>query len=79
MSVLPREMDEIRKREEVMLKKERLGEEKKQTETSQIAVKRDSITIDAKKGLDIHVPMSSGVDFTKLQGLINIHVHFHEK
>ena len=44
-----------------------------------MAVKHDSITIDAKKGLDIHVPMSSNVDFTKLQGLINIHVHFHEK
>ena len=78
LSVLPCEMNKIRKREKVMLEKERLSEKKK-TETSQIAMKCDSITIDAKKGFDIHVPIAEGVDFSKLQGLINIHVHLHTK
>ena len=66
LSVLPREMRAIRERENLMLEKERVIED-------------HSIVVDAKKGLDIHVPMSSNVDFTKLKGLIDIHVHFHEK
>ena len=40
-----------------------------------------SVTLDKSKGLDVHVPVSSGnpIDFNSLQGLINIHFHFHNK
>ena len=78
LSVLPCEMDEIREREQVMLEKERIIEGKK-LENDKIATKRDFIVLDARKGLDIHVPMAEGIDFTKLQGLINIDVHLHQK
>ena len=50
---------------------------KKKVEKSQVL--RDSIVVDAKKSLDIHVPMSAPLELSKLQGLINIHVHFHGK
>ena len=42
---------------------------------------KPSVTLDEKKGLDIHVPVTSGnaIDFQSLQGLINIHFHFHNK
>ena len=42
---------------------------------------KPSVTLDKTKGLDVHVPVSSGnpIDFNSLQGLINIHFHFHSK
>ena len=42
---------------------------------------KSSVTLDKTKGLDVHVPVSSGnpIDFNSLQGLINIHFHFHSK
>ena len=42
---------------------------------------KPSVTLDKSKGLDVHVPISSGnpIDFNSLQGLINIHFHFHNK
>ena len=39
--------------------------------------KHDKIVVDSTEGLDIHVPMVAGLDFSKLQGLFNIHVHLH--
>ena len=40
---------------------------------------KPSVTLDKTKGLDVHVPVTSGnpIDFNSLQGLINIHFHFH--
>ena len=42
---------------------------------------KPSVVLDKDKGLDVHVPVSAGnmVDFRSLQGLINIHFHFHNK
>ena len=42
---------------------------------------KPSVTLDKSRGLDVHVPVSSGnsIDFNSLQGLINIHFHFHSK
>ena len=42
---------------------------------------KPSVTLDKTKGLDVHVPVTSGnpIDFNSLQGLINIHFHFHSK
>ena len=42
---------------------------------------KPSVTLDKNKGLDVHVPVSSAnaIDFHSLQGLINIHFHFHNK
>ena len=42
---------------------------------------KPSVTLDKTKGLDVHVPVSSGnpIDFNSLQGLINIHFHFYSK
>ena len=42
---------------------------------------KPSVTLDKNKGLDVHVPVSSGntIDFQSLQGLIDIHFHFHNK
>ena len=42
---------------------------------------KPSVTLDKNKGLDVHVPVSSAnmIDFNSLQGLINIHFHFHNK
>ena len=42
---------------------------------------KPSVTLDKPKGLDVHVPVTSGnpIDFNSLQGLINIHFHFHGK
>ena len=42
---------------------------------------KPSVTLDKTKGLDVHVPVSTGnpIDFNSLQGLINIHFHFHNK
>ena len=42
---------------------------------------KPSVILDKNKGLDVHGPVSSGgnIDFQSLQGLINIHFHFHNK
>ena len=42
---------------------------------------KSSVTLDKNKRLDVHVPVTSGnvIDFQSLQGLINIHFHFHNK
>ena len=42
---------------------------------------KPSVTLDKNKGLDVHVPVFSGnaIHFQSLQGLINIHLHFHNK
>ena len=42
---------------------------------------KPSVNLDKNKGLDVHVPVSNGnaIDFQSLQGLINIHFHFHNK
>ena len=42
---------------------------------------KPSVVLDKDKGLDVHVPVSGPnmVDFRSLQGLINIHFHFHNK
>ena len=42
---------------------------------------KPNVVLDKKKGLDVHVPISAGnmIDFQSLQGLINIHFHFHNK
>ena len=42
---------------------------------------KPSITLDKITGLDVHVSVTSGnvIDFQSLQGLINIHFHFHNK
>ena len=42
---------------------------------------KPSVVLDKNKGLDVHVPITNGniIDFQSLQGLINIHFHFHNK
>ena len=42
---------------------------------------KPSVTLDKGKGLDVHVPVTSGnlIDCQSLQGLINIHFRFHNK
>ena len=42
---------------------------------------KPSVVLDKDKGLDVHVPVTGPnmVDFRSLQGLINIHFHFHNK
>ena len=42
---------------------------------------KPSVVLDKSKGLDVHVFVTSGnnIDFSSLQGLINIHFHFHNK
>ena len=42
---------------------------------------KPSVVLDKDKGLGVHVPVTGGnmVDFRSLQGLINIHLHFHNK
>ena len=118
LSVLPREMEEIRASQSVMLAREEMFENKRKpsatvsssegvvkkskTEgdvekvikespkpsTKEVGVKEElkpdvkpSVILDKSKGLDVHVPMSSGnaIDLNSLQGLINIHFHFHNK
>ena len=118
LSVLPREMEEIRASESTMLAREEMFEKKRRpsaavtnsegvvkkakTEgdvdkvikestkpsTKEGGVKEEikpdvkpSVTLDKTKGLDVHVPVTSSnaIDFNSLQGLINIHFHFHNK
>ena len=76
LSVLLQEMNQIRDREAQMLEVECKSEEE---EKKIPEVERESVVVDAKKGLDVHVSMAPGLDFSKLQGLINIHVHLHQK
>ena len=42
---------------------------------------KPSVTLDKSKGLDVNVPVTSGnaIDLSSLQGLTNIHFHFHNK
>ena len=42
---------------------------------------KPSVVLDKDNGLDVHVPVTGPnmVDFRSLQGLINIHFHFHNK
>ena len=118
LSILSREMEEIRASQSVMLAREEMFEEKgkpsatvsssegvvkkAKTEgdiekvikespkpsTKEGGVKEEvkldvkpSVTLDKSKGLDVHVPLTSGnpIEFNSLQGLINIHFHFHSK
>ena len=118
LSVLPRQMEEIRAFQSAMLAREEMFEKKRRpsatVSTSEGVVKKPktegdalkvtkespklynkegdvkeetkpetkpSVTLDKTKCLDVHVPVSSGnpTDFNSLQGLINIHFHFHSK
>ena len=118
LSVLPRQMEEIRASQSAMLAREEMFEKKgslvqlsvvlrgvakkSKTEgnvekvikespkpsTKEGGVKEElkpdvkpSVTLDKSKGLDVHVPASTGnaIDFNSLQGIINIHFHFHNK
>ena len=118
LSVLPRQMEEIRASQSVMLAREEMFEKKRKpsatvsssegvvkkpkTEGDVVKVIKESpkpstkeggvkeevkpdvkpsVTLDKSKGLDVHVPVSSGnpIDFNSLQCLINIHFHFHNK
>ena len=42
---------------------------------------KQSVVLAKSKELDVYVPVTSGnaIDFQSLQGLINIHFHFHNK
>ena len=89
LNVLPKEMQDIRNSQERLLKDE--GSEKEiKVDKEQVAAQeqkvkvdhdgaRDSVVLDTKKGLDIQVPNANGLNFSQLQGLINIHLHFHQK
>ena len=118
LSVLPREMEEIRASQSKMIAREEMFEKKRKPSATvsniegvvkkaktggdiEKVIKEDtkpstkegdakqdiksdvkpSVTLDKTKGLDVHVPVSSGnvIDFQSLQGLINIHFHFHNK
>ena len=118
LSILPREMEEIRTSQSKMLAREEMFEKKRKPSTtvsnSKGVVKKaktegdvekvinestkpstkeggvkeeikpdvkPSVTLNKTKGLDAHVPVTSGnpIDFNSLQGLINIHFHFHSK
>ena len=118
LSVLPRQMEEIRASQSAMLAREEIFEKKRKpsatVSTSEGVVKKPktegdivkvtkenpklynkegdvkeetkpetkpSVTLDKTKGLNVHVPVSSGnaINFNSLQGLINIHFHFHSK
>ena len=118
LSILPREMEEIRASQSRMLDREEKFEKRgslvKTVTTSEEVVKKaktegdvekvikediklsikegdvkdenkdqvkPSVVLDKIKALDVHVPVTSGnvIDFQSLQGLINIHFHFHNK
>ena len=118
LSVLPREMEEIKASQSAILAREEMFEKKRKpsatVSSSEGVVKKSktegdigkvikespkettkeggvkeevkpevkpSVTLDKSRGLDVHVPVSSGnpIDFNSLQGLINIHFHFHNK
>ena len=118
LSVLPREMEEIRASQSKMLAKEEMFEKKRKPsatvtnsegvvkkakiegevekvikEDTKLSTKegdvkgdmksevKPNVTLDKNKGLDVHMPVTSGnlIDFQSLQGLINIHFHFHNQ
>ena len=118
LSVLSREMEEIRSSQSVMLAREEMFEKKRKpsatvSSTEEVVKKfktegdvdkvikespkpstkeggvkeelkpdvKPSVILDKSKDLDVHVPVTSGnaIDFNSLQGLINIHFHFHNK
>ena len=95
LNVLPKEMEDIRNSQERLMaaesKVDKVVKEEKPVETDKLeketmkpnvvegANGRDSVTLDTKKGLDIEVPNANGLNFGQLQGLINIHLHFHNK
>ena len=118
LSVLPREMEEIRSSQSAMLAREEMFEKKGSLVQLSVVLRgllrsprqrgmlrkslkkvpihplrrggvkeelkpdiKPSVTLDKTKGLDVHVPVSTGnpIDFNSLQGLINIHFHFHNK
>ena len=68
-----------------LLPKEETKEKSKEQDTKEVKeTKPDvkpSVVLDKEKGLDVHVPVSGPnmVHFRSLQGLINIHFHFHNK
>ena len=49
--------------------------EKKVTENKM----HEAVVVKNSKGTDVHVPMVKGFDLSKLQCLIDVHVHFHAK
>ena len=65
--------------------KDEIKEKNKKQDTKEVKeTKPDvkpSVVLDQVKGLDVHVPVSGPnmMDFRSLQGLINIHFHFHNK
>ena len=118
LSVLPREMEEIRASQSKMLARgkclkkkrkpsatvtnsegvvkkaktegdvEKVIKEDTKSSTKEGDVKdeikpqvKPSVSLDKNKGLDVHVPVTSGnvIYFQSLQGLINIYFHFHNK
>ena len=118
LSVLPKEIDEIRASQSKLLEREEKLEKKrkpsvtitssegvtkkpKTDESEDKKIKEDtkpnskegdvkeenkekvkpSVVLDKNKGLDVHVPFTTGnmIDFQSLQGLINIHFNFHNK
>ena len=114
LSVLPREVEEIRASQSKMIARKEMFEKKRKPSATVSNVEgvvkkaktggdvekvtkedtksstmegdiksevKPSVTLDKNKGLDVHVPVSSGnaIDFQSLQGLINIHFHFHNK
>ena len=40
---------------------------------------KPSVTLDKSKGFNVPVSSGYAIDFNSLQGLINIHFHFHNK
>ena len=95
LNVLPKEMQDIRNSQERMLEnegsvkaikvdKEEVAAQEQKIENAKVKVDNhdgahDSVVLDTKKGLDIQVPNANGLNFSQLQGLINIHLHFHQK
>ena len=89
LNVLPKEMEDIRNSQQRLLdnevsKKEIIVDEKVAAQDAKVKSDpehgaRDSVVLDTKKGLDIEVPNANGLNFSQLQGLINIHLHFHQK
>ena len=89
LNVLPKEMEDIRNSQQRLLdnevsKKEIKVDEKVAAQDAKVKSDpehgaRDSVVLDTKKGLDIEVPNANGLNFSQLQGLINIHLHFHQK
>ena len=63
--------------------KDQISEETDKKSKLKVEVKsncqsRDSVTVDNKKGLDVHVPINAN-NLNSLQGLVNIHFHIYQK